>query len=205
MLFFKGFIGNIESYRLSEIRLLRVNIPLLCHPAFFLTGKQYRGKESFCIIMKRFPSAVIINGRPGSPRPDIVQLPVNGSHTASSVSAQMLHSIFYRFGLKHLRSIQQGRKVRRIKVFLFHISHYLTIRRVITLMLFHNIRKNISVSGKGKAFHGFHRGKRLEAEFGKIAEIKFPKLRYGLSSMPDIPIMHISPVITVRIIKASSG
>ena len=75
---------------------------------------------------------------------------------------------------------------------------------VVLKMLFHNIRKNISVPGKGKAFHGFHRGKRLEAEFGEIAEIKFPKLRYGLSSMPNIPIMHISPIGIIGFIQAAS-
>ena len=71
-------------------------------PAFFLTGKQYRGKESFCIIMKRFPSAVIINGRPGSPRPDIVQLPYNSTHAGTAEATEMLNAVTDRIGLKKL-------------------------------------------------------------------------------------------------------
>ena len=62
----------------------------------------YRFIESACHIMKRFPSAVIINTGPGCHGPVIIDLPVQGSHASTAVTSPVLHTWFDCYRLKYL-------------------------------------------------------------------------------------------------------
>ena len=73
-------------------------------------------------------------------------------------------------------------------------------------MFFHDIGENIPVLRiiTDPFFHGFHRRKGLEAEFGKITETIFPVFGERFISMPYLPEMYIAPVWILRLVKGSS-
>ena len=71
-------------------------------------------------------------------------------------------------------------------------------------MLFHYIRKNVPLLWQRKGFAGFQRRERLEAKFRHIAEIELPVFGKRLVSVPYVPIMHITPVFVIGIVKAAS-
>ena len=117
----------------------------------------------------------------------------------------MLHAVAHGLRLQKLGGVQQGVKIIRIQEGLLHVVHDLSIRGLIALMLFHHIGENIPVLRQGEGLHRFQRGEGLEAKFRHIPEKEFPVFRDGLVPMPHIPIMHISPVLIVRHIKAAAG
>ena len=77
----------------------------------------------------------------------------------------MLYSIADSVGLKKLGSIDHIRKVSGIPVSLLHIIHDLPIGSIISLMFFHDIRKQVPVPWIiGKGLDRLLTGKRLEAK-----------------------------------------
>ena len=65
-------IGHTESGRFSDAAVLLIYIHGGTQSAFFLTGKQDRSKKTPGEILKRLPSAVVINGGPGGHRPAVI-------------------------------------------------------------------------------------------------------------------------------------
>ena len=116
----------------------------------------------------------------------------------------MLHTAAHGFRLKQLGGIKNGIEPRGIEEGLLHVAHDFSVGRGIPLMFFHHIGKDIPFLRAGKCLHRLQGRKGLETKLGKVAEKELPVLRKGLSPVPYIPIMHISPVFIVGCIKASS-
>ena len=155
--------------------------------------------------MQGFPAAAVIDGGPARHRPAVIELPDHCSHTAATVPPEMFHAIADRLRLKKLGSVKHGVKAAGIQERLLHIIHDLSICRLVSLMLLHHIGENIPVFRLRKSLAGLQRWKRLEAKFGKITEMELPVFRDGFVPMPDIPVMNISPVLSIGIIKGSAG
>ena len=58
----QSLICHIQADRFLKFEMLTVHIRFHRHPALLLAGKHYRHKEPLSIIMKSFPSSIIING-----------------------------------------------------------------------------------------------------------------------------------------------
>ena len=71
-------------------------------------------------------------------------------------------------------------------------------------MFFHDVRENVPVFRQCEGMDGFGTGERLEAEFRTEPEIKLPEFRERLQLMPNIPIMDITAVFIIRVVKAAA-
>src|SRR5690349_16931348 len=85
---------------------------LICHvqgdSSTFFTGRgQHRSEEAFGSMMGCFPSAKVVETGPGSSRPNIIKLPVDGPHTAAAVPPPMLNTNTHSLGLNELRDIEK--------------------------------------------------------------------------------------------------
>ena len=108
--------------------------------------------------------------------------------------------------LQKLGGIEQCLEICRIKINLLQIIHDLSVCAILPLMLFHYIRKNIHIPRViRESLDRPLTGKRLEAEFRSITEEIFPIFGKRPVPMPYFPVMDVSPVRAVRLIKGTAG
>ena len=202
----QSLIRHIQPDGFFKYKMLAIHIGRRCHPAFFLTGDHHRREEPLCIVMQCLPSSIVIDGRPGNHRPAVIQLPVDGAHTASTIAPEMLHSVADCIRLLKLRSIDKAAEVLRIPVRCLHIMRDLAVGTIVSLMLFHLIRERIHLMFiPNDRLKRFNRWEGLKSELRRIAEKVIPILGKRLITVPDLPIMHIAPVIIIWCIKGASG
>ena len=155
--------------------------------------------------MQCLPSSIVINTRPGGHRPIIIQLPVQRPHTSAAMPPEMLHTALDRNTLQDLAHIQQLFKILGITEVFGEIIQDLSVSGCILLMALHNRRKDIEIFRFRKRTHRLDPRKRLKTELRQKAEIMIPESTDGFLLMPHFPIMGIPPVLTVRLVKTSSG
>ena len=117
----------------------------------------------------------------------------------------MLDTVTNRLRLQKLGGVYQSAEVIRVQEGLLHVVHYLAVRGGIALMLLHNIREDIAVLRECKRLDGLKRRERLEAELREEAEIELAVLGKGLAAVPYIPVVHVSPVGTVGLVKTAAA
>ena len=122
------------------------------------------------------------------------------------MTAPVLYAIFHGFGAQKLRGIQQrAETLRRVTVRLAEIRHDLAVRRVVALVLLHDIGENISVFRLREGFDRFQRRERLEAELGNIAEVVVAVVRKRQTAVPNVPVVHIAARLVGRVVKVAAG
>ena len=85
------------------------------------------------------------------------------------------------------------------------IVEHLTVCRIIFLMAFHDTGENIAVIFQSKTVDGLCTWERLKTEFGAETEKIFAVVGKWFLSMPDIPVVGISAVCIIRIVKTAAG
>ena len=97
--YFLYLTGKILAAKCSMIRHLFCS--LICqikfhNLLFFIHTKTACNLciEFSCHIMQSFPTAIVVNARPGCYRPVIIDLPVKRSHATTTVSAPVIHTTF---------------------------------------------------------------------------------------------------------------
>ena len=117
----------------------------------------------------------------------------------------MFHSIADSICLKKLRGIYKSTEVLRITIGSLHILGNLSISAIVSLMFLHHIRKRIQFSRIiSYRLQCLNRREWLETKFRSIAEEIFAIFRKWLISMPYLPVMHISTIRIIRLIKRSA-
>ena len=89
------FVAHVETRALFEGERLRVQVGVLREYALLVAGEKHRRKEALCVIVKRLPTAVVVDGRPACHRPTVVELPDDRAHAAAAVAAPMLHAVLH--------------------------------------------------------------------------------------------------------------
>ena len=188
-----------------QVTALAVRVRVI-QEALLFAGEQHRRKETLFIVVQRLPAAEVVDRRPRSNRPAVVQLPHDRAHALSAVTTPVLYAVLHRLGAQKLRGIQQRAKaLRRVTVRLAEICHDLAVRRVIALMLLHNIGENISVFRLREGFDRFQRRERLEAELGNIAEVVVAVVRKRQAAVPNIPVVHVAARLVGRVVEVAAG
>ena len=155
--------------------------------------------------MQRFIPAKVVYAGPGSHRPAVVELPVNGAHAVAPQTSEMLHAVADGISLKQLRGIDQVFKAAGIEIVVGEIAQNISVAALAFLMVFHDPGEAVPVLRGSKGFHGFHGRKTFKAVFRTKTELFLPVGGEGNTSMPDLPIMGIAPGIAARIVKATAG
>ena len=155
--------------------------------------------------MKCLPTAKVVDTCPGCHRPVVIDLPVKGTHTAASVTSPVVYSILHGHSLKDLAHIEKLAEILRITEILGKIIQDLSVSCRIFLVVLHHPGKNIPIFLFRKALHSFQARKRLEAKLRAETKIMLLIICKRLLTMPYIPVVTVSSVLIVRIIKAASG
>lgn len=66
------------------------------------------GVEAACVVVQDFPTSCVINAGPGGAGPDIVKLPVEGSHGLWPCGTQVLGGNGNAFGLHQLAQVDEA-------------------------------------------------------------------------------------------------
>ena len=203
--FVHRLVGHTQAGRHPARCMFGIDVPVSGQQSFLLTGDHHRRKETFFKIVKGLPAAVPVDARPADHRPAVIQLPDHRPHAAAAVTTPVLHPVLDSLGLEELRSIDKQVKTARIQIHGRKVFHDLPVGRGVPLVLFHDTGKRVAVRGQRESLDRRHAGERLEAELGNIAEKIVPVIRKWFQAMPDIPVMHVTPVRTLGIIKPSAA
>ena len=80
--------------------------------AFFLVRRdQDRRVEAAGVVMQRLPASVVVEARPRSDGPAVVELPVDRAHGARTIAAQVLGADLDAVGLQDLADIEERGEV----------------------------------------------------------------------------------------------
>ena len=115
----------------------------------------------------------------------------------------MLHSVPQCLRLQKLGGIQRNVKGARVQIGLLEIIHDLAVCGAVALVLLHHIGEDVPVLRLREGFHRLHQRERLETKLRYIAEEEFPVLGKRLVPVPYIPVMRVTSVRIIRIVKAS--
>src|SRR6185312_4733247 len=147
--------------------------------------------------MQGLPASVIIDARPRSDRPAVVQLPIQRTHGPWPLTPQMLSAQLNNFRLLYLAQVHKSLKVLGLAVLAQHISQNAFIAALILLMGLHHLRSNIEVLGLGKGANRPHFRERLKSilrhESWKLLQVI---LGWG-QAVPDGPVVHVSVVMLI--------
>ena len=117
----------------------------------------------------------------------------------------MFDPVSDRVCLQKLRRINERAEIRRIEIGPLQIVHDLPIRAVVALMLLHDVGEDIHILRiVCEGLDGLHAWEGLESEFRRITEVILTVIGERFIPMPYIPVMHISPVWAVRLVKRPS-
>ena len=123
----------------------------LCTQFFLLTGSSHEtGIEPFCSVMQRFPAAIVIDAGPGSHRPAVIKLPVDGTHAPAPVPSPVLHAVLNRLQLENLGNIGNTLHILRILIVAGNIGEDLGICKAVLLMRFHDLAEDVLVLRKAE-------------------------------------------------------
>ncbi|KAF5035651.1 hypothetical protein DSECCO2_583390 [anaerobic digester metagenome] len=103
--------------------------------------------------MHRFPLPVIINARPGSHGPYIIQLPVERAHAKRHIRPVGSECHAYGICLQQLTNVEQMFKVFGNLIILFHILPDAEVADAAALVRSHYRGFNIPVFRQGVLFH----------------------------------------------------
>src|SRR5580704_9670145 len=68
---------------------------------------KHRAVEAPRVVLEGLPASIVVNARPRSHGPAIVQLPEDGAHSARAAAAKVLGAYLDALGLEHLADVQE--------------------------------------------------------------------------------------------------
>src|SRR5258708_14777078 len=156
--------------------------------------------------MQCLPASVVIDARPRSYRPAVVQLPIERSHGARTLPAQMFGADLDDLRLLHLAQIDERCEVLGLAVFTKHVGQDAFIAALIFLVGLHDDGTNVEVLRLSECADGPHFRERLESEFRDEAWKSQLVIRGGRLRVPRLPVVHVDVVrIVGRFLEVSTG
>ena len=167
--------------------------------------------KPFCIVVKDFPPIFIINPGPGCPWKAIYNLPVQASHASWLHPPEMTRPIFDSFCLCILRRIYIFLKISRRPDLLKDIIHNLSISHIAVIITaslhkIHDLWIRTHILRLHIMPECFYTLEGFQSKFAyEPGFALFIECIWFCRQIPDIPAMHISFFISVRILVSSSA
>ena len=164
-----------------------------------------RGVKPPGSVVQRLVPAEIVHAGPGSHRPAVVELPVNGAHAVAPQTAEMLHAVADGVRLQQLGGVDQILKAAGIEVVVGKVAKDISVAAPALLVILHDTGEAVPVFLLRESLYGLHRGEALKAIFRAEAEFLLPVGGKGNAAVPDLPVVGIAAGEIPRIVEAAAG
>lgn len=167
------------------------------HAVFTECGDHEGGVEAACVVVQDFPTSCVINAGPGGAGPDIVKLPVEGSHGLWPCGTQVLGGNGNAFGLHQLAQVDEAFEIFGFAECTTDVQQKALVAVAVVKFLVgtHHLGCEGEVFWAGECADGAYIRKGLQAIFGHEArgDIEvFGDWECGVA--PDFPVVHVAVV-----------
>ncbi len=150
--------------------------------------------ETARVKLQSLPTARVIDTRPRSNRPAVVELPEKRTHVVRHDAPQMLGADLDPFSLQDLTNVKKRFKVLRLRILAQHVFANELITARVFLMSQHHRRLNIAITVHRVGADCFDLRKGLKTIFaheaGKLFFI-FAERRHGVPDLPVVKVTHL--------------
>ncbi len=153
--------------------------------------------EPFGRVVEELPAAAVLERRPGTDRPVVVELPIDGAHAGGAQPSPVLHAGGDGDRLLHLAEVDEVvEPLRHPEVPAVHLDD-LRVAAAIPLVMLHHRRGDVELILGRVGLDGRQGRERLvpelRAEAGRHPVVGIERMTF----VPDIPVVHVAPRVVV--------